>query len=252
MHEQDVAELRERVALACRILGEMQLAKDATGHASARLPGTDRIFIRARGPGELGVRYTTTEQVVEVGLDGKLARPNDQGLEAPIEVFIHTSVYKARPDVCAVTHMHPASIVLFTATKKKLLPIYGAWDPSSAKLAMHDIPVFPRSILVSTPELGGELAATMGASNCCMMRGHGITTAGPNIEEAALTAIQLNTLAKMNYDAYLLGDPEPISDEEQAIFRSLEKKPDGKPGAPPVGRVAALWRYYAELTKAGR
>ena len=250
MSEPDVEALRERVALACRILGEMQLAKDATGHASARLPGTNRIFIRARGPGEKGVRYTTADQVVEVGLDGKLVRSNDQGLEAPIEVFIHTAVYKARPDVYAVTHMHPASIVLFTATKKKLLPIYGAWDPPSAKLAMQDIPVFPRSILVSTPALGDELASTLGDSSCCMMRGHGITTAGPNIEEAALTGIHLNTLARMNYDACLLGDPEPIPQEEQDIFLNMDEKRSGAPGEPPTGRVAALWRYYAELTKA--
>ena len=249
MSEPEVESLRERVALACRVLGEMQLAKDATGHASARLPGTDRIFIRARGPGELGVRYTTPEQVVEVGLDGKLTRPNDQGLEAPIEVFIHTAVYRARPDVCAVTHMHPATIVLFTATKKKLLPIYGAWDPGSAKFALQDIPVFPRSILVSTPALGDELARTMGHSDVCMMRGHGITTAGPNIEEASMTAIQLNTLAQMNYDAYLLGDPEPIPEDEQEIFRNLEKPMERKPGAPPVGRPAALWRYYTELAR---
>jgi ribulose-5-phosphate 4-epimerase/fuculose-1-phosphate aldolase len=246
----EIDDLRARVAQACRVLGTLGLAKGATGHASARIPGTDRVFIRARGPGELGVRFTTIEQVVEVGLDGKLARPNDQGLETPLEVFIHTSIYKARPDVYAVVHVHPLPVVLFTITNKPILPLYGAYDPSSAKLAFKPIPTYPRSILCDTPERGDELAAAMGQSNCCMMRGHGISTAGNNVEEAALTAIHLTNLAEVNYQARLLGDPEPIPKDEQEFFMrgDLNPKPVN-PGAPPAGREAALWRYYISLTE---
>src|SRR5215469_18939592 len=92
-------DLRARVAEACRVLARLDLTKAATGHVSARIPGSDRVLIRARGPGELGVRYTTEKQVVEVGLDGKLVGKSEEGLEAPIEVFIHTEIYKARPEV---------------------------------------------------------------------------------------------------------------------------------------------------------
>ena len=246
----EIDELRARVAQACRVLGALGLAKGATGHASARVPGTDRVFIRARGPGELGVRFTTMEQVVEVGLDGRLAHANDQALEAPLEVFIHTSLYKARPEVHAVVHVHPLPVVLFTICRKPLLPLYGAYDPSSAKLAFKGIPTYPRSILCDTPERGDELAAAMGQSDCCMMRGHGISTAGINVEEAALTAIHLTNLAEVNYQAQLLGDPQTIPQDEQDFFMrgDLNPKP-GKPGAPPAGRDAALWRYYVSLTE---
>src|SRR5262245_27482254 len=125
----DVDMLRERVAQACRIMGSLGLAKAATGHASARLPGTDRILVRARGPNELGVGFTTRDQVVEVDLEGKLIEKNAAGLEAPLEVHIHTAVYKARPDVFGVVHGHPLSVVLFTICNKPLLPLYGAYDP---------------------------------------------------------------------------------------------------------------------------
>ena len=51
-------------------------------HISARIPGNvNRIFIRARGPAESGVRYTTQEEVVEIGLDGKPVAPHAQRLE---------------------------------------------------------------------------------------------------------------------------------------------------------------------------
>jgi ribulose-5-phosphate 4-epimerase/fuculose-1-phosphate aldolase len=236
-------DLRAQVAEACRVLARLDLTKGATGHVSARVAGSDRVLIRARGPGELGVRYTTDEQIVEVDLDGKLVGPAAAGLAAPIEVFIHTAVYKARPEVNSVVHIHPAMVVLFTICNKPLLPVFGAYDPSALQLALEGVPTFDRSILVSTPELGDELARAMGKARTCMMRGHGITTAGPSVAEAALHAIHLNELAAMNYQAHLLGDPRPISAEDQAEFRKVARGSGG-----PGGRTAALWRYYCALT----
>jgi len=240
-------DLRERVAEACRVLGALDLTKAATGHVSARIPGSNHALVRARGPGELGVRYTTAKQIIEVDLDGKLIGPPEEaGLETPIEVFIHTAVYRARPDVNAVVHVHPTTVVLFTICNKPLLPLYGAYDPGSLQLALEGIPTYERSILISTPELGAELARAIGQSSTCMMRGHGITTVGASVEEAALAAIHLNDLATVNYQARLLGDPVPIPKDEQDAFRRGPASPGGGAGR----RVAALWRYYCALTGA--
>ena len=236
-----IDDLRASVAQACRVLARLDLAKGATGHVSARIPGTSRVLIRARGPNELGVRYTAEEQVIEVDLDGKVVGKVEEGLAAPIEVFIHTAVYKARPEVNSVVHVHPATVVLFTICDLPLLPLFGAYDPSALQLALDGVPTFDRSILVSTPALGDELVRAMGGAKTCMMRGHGITAAAPTVEEAALNAIHLNELATMNYQARLLGEPRPISDADQAEFRAMARRGGG-------GRVGALWRYYCALT----
>jgi len=241
----DTIDLRERVARACRVLGRLDLTKAGTGHISARLPGTDRILIRARGPEELGVRYTSKDQVLECDLDGK---PLDggPGLEAPLEIFIHTAIYRARPNVGSVVHMHPPTVVLFTICNKPLLPIYGSYDQPSAALALEGIPLFDRSILIDTPALGAELAKSMGGASVCMMRGHGITTIGETIEQAAINAIHLNELATMSYHANLLGEPSPISAEDQETFRAMASRFAGLE----VQCAAALWRYYVALTGA--
>jgi ribulose-5-phosphate 4-epimerase/fuculose-1-phosphate aldolase len=250
----DIDDLRERVAEACRVLARLDLTKAATGHVSARVPGQDpgqdKVLIRARGPNELGVRYTTAREVVAVDFDGKVVERTGEGLSSPIEVFIHTAVYKARPDVMSVVHVHPATVVLFTICDKPLLPLYGAYDPSGLALALEGIPTYDRSILISTPELGADLVKAMGNAKTCLMRGHGITTAGPSVEDAALYAIQLNELATINYQANLLGNPRPISEADQAVFR--RDRPGATAAAPtgrPAGRAVALWRYYCELTK---
>jgi ribulose-5-phosphate 4-epimerase/fuculose-1-phosphate aldolase len=242
-------DLAERVTQACRVLGRLDLTKAATGHVSARLPGNDRILIRARGPGELGVRYTGVDQVITVDLDGNPVAPDPYGLAAPLEVFIHTAIYKARPEVYSVIHIHPPTIVLFTICNKPLLPLFGAYDPASVRLALEGIPTFDRSILINSPELGAKLVEAMGGAKTCLMRGHGITTAAPSVEQAALYAIWLNELAAINYHAHVLGDPRPISKEDQdamRALRSLESRPEG--GAAPTGLEAALWRYYCTLT----
>lgn len=243
-------DIRSRIALACRVVGKMELTKALRGHISARIPGTDRIFIRARGPAENGVRYTEEEEVVEIGLDGNPVKGMPKGLRTPSEIYIHTEIFRARPEVNAVLHMHPPTVVLFTVTGVPLLPIYGAYDPQGLGIALEEPPVFEKSVLINTPELGRELTATIGTKRACLMRGHGITTAGGSIEEASVVALGLNELATMNYQARLLGEPRPIAVEDQIGLRPAMKRltaPGASPGEPGES-VAAEWRYYCRLT----
>ncbi|HEU0071646.1 MAG TPA: class II aldolase/adducin family protein [Alphaproteobacteria bacterium] len=237
-------ETRELVAKSCRILGGLGLTKAATGHVSALSPDGKRVLIRARGRDERGVRYTTAEEIIAVDFDGKKLDGSD-GLEAPQEVFIHTALYKARPEVRCVTHIHPMTVVLFTICDKPIEPIYGAYDPSSVDMILDGIPTYERSITITNDELGRDLVKAMDGKRVCLMRGHGITTVGASVEEATMNAIRLNEAAEMNYRAALLGSPRRISDEDIAHFRNKK----AKSGAPNK-HLSAVWRYYAELAGA--
>jgi len=50
-----LGELREKVAISCRILAMMGLVKEIFGHVSVRIPGTQEAFIRCRGAVEEGL-----------------------------------------------------------------------------------------------------------------------------------------------------------------------------------------------------
>ncbi len=237
---------RELVAKSCRMLGGLELTKAATGHVSQRADDGEHVLIRARGADEVGVRYTTADEVITVDMNGKKVDGPD-GLAVPQEVFIHTWLYKTRPEAKSVIHIHPPTVVLFTICDKPLMPLYGAYDPSSLYLWLEGIPTYGRSVTISNDELGKDFTDAMGNKSTCLMRGHGITTAGASVEEATVTAIKLNELAEMNYRAHLLGDPRPIPDEDLADYRArLEKR--GGISASPHGQSS--WRYYERLSGA--
>ena len=236
----DLSQLRELVARSCRVLGKLNLTKEPSGHVSARAPDAERILIKARGPEESGLRFVTADDIITVDMSGNKVEGRD-GLETPQEVFIHTWLYRRRPEVRCVVHVHPLTVVLFTICNKPLLPLFGAYDPSGLRLLMEGLSVYPRSITVSSEKLGEEFAQAMGERPACLMRGHGITTSGASVEEATLTAIKLNELAEVNYRASLLGKPESISQEDiDLILGSSERRKSAT-------HSLSNWRYYCKL-----
>jgi ribulose-5-phosphate 4-epimerase/fuculose-1-phosphate aldolase len=241
----EIDDLKQELARACRIIGRLHLTREPNGHVSVRIPNSDLVLMKARGPQEAPLSYTTVDDLAIVDMDGKLVEARD-GLAAASESFIHTEVLRARPEMNSVIHIHPASVVAYTIAGKSLLPIIGAYNPNALRLVREGIPLYPRSILINNPARGKELATAMGSARVCLMRGHGITTAGASIEEATLTAIQLNDLAELHYKADMLGGARPVEDEDiDDLLGNLP--PDVRPrsGGAPRG-PSSEWRYYCE------
>src|SRR6516165_5678612 len=84
---------------------------DGYGHVSARDPRNPERFLmsRARAPG-----LVTYSDIIEFGMDGEPIR--DDGRPIYSERFIHSEIYKARPDVNGVVHSHSPTVVPFTVT----------------------------------------------------------------------------------------------------------------------------------------
>jgi L-fuculose-phosphate aldolase len=237
----DLSKLRELVAQSCRMLGKLNLTKEPSGHVSARVPGEDKVLIKARGPQESGLRFVTARDIITVDFNGKKV-DGDDGLDVPQEVFIHTWLYKSRRDVESVVHVHPLTVVLFTICDKPIEPLYGAYDPSGLRLIVEGLATYPRSITVSNEKLGEEFAKAMGDKPACLMRGHGITSAGPGVADATLTAIKLNDAAAINYQAHLLGTPRPIPQEDIDILVGKSRGAGNQ-----SVRANSNWRYYCKL-----
>ena len=238
----EVDDLKEEVARSCRIIGRLHLTREPNGHVSVRVPGSYLILMKARGPLEAPLSYTKPEDLALVDMDGKMVEGR-QGLASASEVFIHTEVLRERPEINSVIHIHPAAVVAYTIAGKPLLPIVGAYNPSALRLVRDGIPTYPRSVLINSKDRGQDLVKAMGSAKVCLMRSHGITTAGATVEEATLTAIHLTDLAELHARADALGGARPIDDADlEDIMGNLPpdvRRADSGPRPP-----SSEWRYY--------
>jgi ribulose-5-phosphate 4-epimerase/fuculose-1-phosphate aldolase len=224
------AELRELLAQSCRILYKLGLS-DYLGHPSVRLAGTDRVLIKPKhSPRVRGMDTMTADLMIEVDLDGKLVRGEDP---PPAEVFIHTEIYRARPDVLSVVHTHQPMSTLAGIVGLPILPVLHVAAPL---VEQQPVPTFACAELVVNPSLGQRLAQALGSHKVCHLQGHGIVSVADTVEAATIGAVHLEQLADVNSRAAQLGrQPRVIPQAEiDALKRTL---------APLAGR----WAYYTEL-----
>jgi ribulose-5-phosphate 4-epimerase/fuculose-1-phosphate aldolase len=223
------AQLRELVATAGRILYHQGLT-DYLGHCSARVPGTDRVVIKpkhsktVRSPAELG-----GADMIVIDLDGKLLAGTDA---PPSECFIHTEIYRARPDVQAVVHTHQRAATLLGVVGGKLLPVLHV---PAVLTDGGNMPIWPCPVLVTGPELGRKLADALGTAGLCHLQGHGIVSVGADIRRAAVTAVALETLAEASLTILQTGlTPRVITPGELDELREAVASVDGR------------WAYYVQ------
>jgi ribulose-5-phosphate 4-epimerase/fuculose-1-phosphate aldolase len=234
----EVDELRQKVATACRILGHTGVAREITGHVSARVPGSPGdMLIRCRTEDEAGLASTSIDAVRLVS--GTSGEVDDPSADLPVELPIHTGLLKARPEVAAVVHVHPKYCLLCGLAGIPLRPIFGAYDHHATVLADGGIPVFDNSLLVRDDAAARDLLAAMGQAPACLMRGHGITVVGASVEQATLRAVRLEHLAEITWALSTSGFHPSMPTSELIEFRATRDVP-----ILPKGERWA-WNHYA-------
>jgi ribulose-5-phosphate 4-epimerase/fuculose-1-phosphate aldolase len=222
------------VALACRILAMEGLVEGTLGHVSVRV-GEDRMLIRCRGPQEHGLLFTEPDDIRLTDFDGNLCE-SAEGYVVPNELPIHGELLRARPDAGAVVHAHPASVLVCGIAGLDLRPIFGAYNIPAMRMARDGIPVYPKSGLVRRPELALEMIAVMGERPVCVLKGHGVTVIGENVQQATVRALELDTLARVTVTVAQAGAAaESIPEEDLAELPDLGS----------AFNDLAVWRYHA-------
>jgi ribulose-5-phosphate 4-epimerase/fuculose-1-phosphate aldolase len=227
----DERELRELVATAGRILYQQGLV-DYLGHVSHRVDGTDRVIIKPKfSTRTRGHHSVTAADLVVIDLDG---RPVEGTERPPAEVFIHTEIYRARPDVASVVHTHQRTTTLMGVVGAPILPVLHV--PSALLDDVDEMPTWPSPLLVTSPERGRQVAAALGAHHACHLQGHGIVAVAPDIKTATVRAVMLEELAQVSLAVAQTGcTPRVITPDER---RELQRE---------SGPVAGRWAYYKQL-----
>ena len=216
----DSPALRAKVALSCRILAERGLASGILGHVSARV-GESELVVRCRTAEERGLAASSPAEVWRLKFDGTPIDLPD-GTTAPKELPIHTGVMRRRDEVGCVIHAHPPYALLSGLAGLKPGAVFGAYNIPAMRLALDGLPVYERPILVTRDELAAELVEAMDGRSVCLMVGHGITVAAPTVEQATVTAVNLNELLEITVELARLGArPPQVSSEDLAELPDL-------------------------------
>ncbi len=219
-----VAAIKKDLIAACRILSAEGLVQ-GFGHVSARIPDSDLFLLTPR----VSLALIREKDLIVLNLDGEVIEGK---LPRPFEAPLHTAIFNGRAEIRAVARIHARRANYFSVTDKRLEPVH-----NHGSFFAGGVPVFKKTDLISTRQLGEEVAAALGKSAAVLLRGNGQVTVGRSIPEAVMMAIYLEEAADMLHGALQIGSPIPLSGDESGL-RQVE-------ALPPVDLERA-WNFFKQ------
>lgn len=187
---------------------------DGFGHVSARHPGDPRRFLLARSIAPATVK---AKDIMEFGLDGEPLAA--RGRTPYLERYIHSEIYRARPDVLAVVHSHSQSVIPFGITGTSLRPVFhmsGYLGAGTPIFEIREAGGPATDLLVRDRRLGAALARCLGLAPFALMRGHGAVAVGATLKQAVYRAIYAEINARLQSEAMRLGNVNFLNEQEAA------------------------------------
>ena len=226
-------ELIDDLVAANRILSDHGVL-DAYGHVSARDRRSPQHYWISRS---MPPAQVTAADIIACDLDNNPLRAGETRLF--FERVIHGEIYKARPDVMAITHNHSPGLIPFCNSDARLRPMVG-----NAAFLGEGAPVFDirtvddeGDLNICTVRQAQALAGALGTHCLVLLRGHGAVAVGNSIRQMVRHAIIAETNARYQLQAALLGPIHFLTDSEIAFARrSQPKDPD---------RAWRLWKERA-------
>jgi HCOMODA/2-hydroxy-3-carboxy-muconic semialdehyde decarboxylase len=187
---------------------------DGFGHVSVRDARDPERFLLSRSlaPGRVRAR-----DIMEFGMDGEPL--NARGRRPYLERFIHSEIYRARPDVVAVVHSHSPSVIPFGVTGTSLRPVFhmsGFLGAGTPNFEIRESGGPATDMLIRDRKLGAALAKSLGAASFALMRGHGSVAVGSALKQVVYRAIYAEVNARLQSEALRLGAINFLNDAEAA------------------------------------
>jgi L-fuculose-phosphate aldolase len=210
--------LKRKLIVAGKVLAAAGQGDFTRGHISARAPGKPSQFYMK--PHSVGLDEITPKNILRIDLAGHVVEGKARRHS---EVFIHSEIYKARPDVNCVIHSHPPHVVALSSSGR---PMRAYSQP--ACLFRGELGIYFDTIrLIRTPELGAGVARALGKHRAVLMKSHGVALACASIEESVICAIMLENAAMIQMLVEASGEsPAEFAREDIAELRDQLAQPD--------------------------
>jgi HCOMODA/2-hydroxy-3-carboxy-muconic semialdehyde decarboxylase len=224
---------------ANRILADQGIV-DAFGHVSARHDGRADCFLMSRN---LAPGLVTEADILEYDVaTGEAVHAEPPRLY--LERWIHSEIYKARPDVMAVVHNHSPAVLPFAIARgARLQPVChmsGFLGSGTPLFEIRDHAGESSDLLIRNRPLGAALAQCLGGARVVLMRGHGCTVVAESVRVAVYRAVYTELNARLQWQAGVLGEVQALTSGEAEATQATN---EGQ-----VERPWNLWRERARST----
>jgi ribulose-5-phosphate 4-epimerase/fuculose-1-phosphate aldolase len=210
---------------------------DAFGHVSVRHDKRPDRFLLARS---MAPALVTAADILEFDLDGNPLAA--QGRPVYLERFIHSEIYRIRPDVMSIVHSHSHAIIPFGVVRShKLRAIFhmsGFVGTETPIFEIRECVGDGSDMLIRSRELGAALAKSLGPKAVVLMRGHGVTVTAPTLPEAVYRGIYVDVNARLQLEAIGLGAVNYLTEAEGRAAAATN--------ASQIGRAWDLWKMKVE------
>ena len=228
--------IKARLAKVHRIMTAGRLWPLTKGNVSARVPGTDRVFILGHIHAEGRTLDTTdVDDIVTIDLEGNMIEGRIEPVE---ERFLHTAVLKARPDVHSVVHCHATYATAFGIAGANILPV-----GNRGAIFAPMVPIIEFDGLIDTPERGEMVVKAIGDGYALVLKNHGVVAVGDTVENACIVTLALEETAQLQWIATALGTPQKISTGQVRSVLTGRRKEE---------YFSHVWGHYEAMDPRGK
>ena len=218
--------LRQKIALACRILASERHESALAGQITARADQPGTYWMLSFG---LGFDEACASNIVRV--DDDLNILEGEGMPNPSNRF-HLWIYARRPEINAIIHTHPPHVSALSMIGEPL--VVSHMDTSMFYEDCAYLPEWP-GVPIGDEE-GRIISEAIGNKRAILLSHHGQLSACKTLEEATMLSIFIERAAKLQLMARAAGKIQPIKPEIAREAHDYRLKP---------AYVDAVFCYFA-------
>jgi L-fuculose-phosphate aldolase len=199
--------LREQALAAVRRLDALGLNRGSTGNLSVRAMsgGAGGYWITPTG---MPPEQMDAEAFVRLADDGT---PLEGAWQPSTEWPFHGAIYRTRPDLAAVVHLHSPHATALACLRRPL----PAFHYMVAVAGGDDVPCTPYH-LFGTEALSHAVAQAFTTRHACLMANHGLVAGGTTLGHALKVAQEIEALCGIYLQALAVAEPMTLSKAEMA------------------------------------
>lgn len=182
------SKIKADLANAYKIIAKLGMDDHTYTHLSARPKGANYYYIYP-----FGLRFdeVTPSCLLKVSLTGNVLEGREKQYNKTGYV-IHGSIYRSRPELNSIFHLHTVATVAVSAMKNGLLPISQWALHFYENVTYHDY----NALALDDTRQGDPLARDLADKKVMFLRNHGFISCGATIQEALFYCYHLELACK--------------------------------------------------------